>query len=302
VAPAPAPPIVLSDPYAVFAAARGRWESARYPAQIAYTVKVTVSRRGIASVAHYHSYYDAIANRVNVVAVSDEEIDHPYTPHGINTFFSPFGLHIPLSSPQHTFDYLGVPVLSPNYSFGINTYVPHAADDVNSEDLVRQIRREFNDPAPPRRRVPESAGLKTIASIEVIRRAYVITLDPLTGVGGHTDYHLHLRPLRDPGRYRLRELWVDTRSFVTDKLVTQGNFARGGMTGVPWMIVFRQINGAPYIESEHTDASFIIERHSYDTATVAFESITPYRVSAFMQLSTFTINPQTGVPPLTEPQ
>ncbi len=293
-----APPI-LNDPYAIFAAARTRWETARYPAQLSYTVGVTVSRRGVTSQAHYHSYYDSLVNRINVTAVSDEEIAHPYTPHGINVFFSPFGAHIPLSSPEHTFDYLGVPVLAPNYSFGISTYVPHSPD-ANSAELVAEIRREFCDPPPIRKPAPHS-GLKIIASIDVIRRSYIITLNGVTALNGHRDYDLTLRPIRDPGRYRLRQLWIDTGSFATDKLVSQGNFTQGGMTGVRWTVLFRAVDGVQYVASEHTEQPFVVTRRAYDWATVAFADITSNRIPPIMQISDFAVNEQSGVPPLTEP-
>ncbi|HET9392469.1 MAG TPA: hypothetical protein VFO29_02930 [Candidatus Rubrimentiphilum sp.] len=298
--PTSAPPIILKDPYAVFAAARTRWESASYPSQLSYVVAVTVSRSGVTSAAHYHSYYDALANQVNVTAVSDEELAHPYTPHGISVFFSPFGGHVPLSAPEQTFDYLGVPVLAPNYSFGISTYQPRAPD-ANSEELVAEIRREFCDPMPARRQPSTDSGLKTIASVEVVRRSYVITINGIVMMNGHSDYHLGLQPVRDPGRYRLRELWIDTRSFATDQLATQGNFTQGGMTDTRWMVSFRQINGAPYIAAEHTDQRFVLARRTYDSATVAFESVVADRIPAYSPLSTFASNQETGVPPLMEP-
>lgn len=295
---APAAPI-LNDPYAIFAAARTHWEIANYPSQLSYTVGISVSRHGVTSEAHYHSYYDSLVNRVNVTAVSDEELAHPYTPHGISVFFSPFGAHIPLSSPEHTFDYLGVPVLTPNYSFGISTYVPHSAE-ANSAQLVAEIRREFCDPPPARKPVPDS-GLKTIASIDVVRRSYIITLNGITALNGHQDYDLTLRPIRDPGHYRLRRLWIDTGSFATDKLISQGNFTQGGMTEVQWTVLFHQVDGVPYLASERTDQPFVLSRRSYDSATIAFTDITAKRISPIMQMSDFAINEQTGVPPLTEP-
>ncbi len=295
---APAPPI-LNDPYAIFAAARTHWETANYPSQLSYTVGVSVSRHGVASEAHYHSYYDSLVNRVNVTAVSDEEIAHPYTPHGISVFFSPFGAHIPLSSPENTFDYLGVPLLAPNYSFGISTYVPRDPA-ANSAELVAEIRREFCDPPPVKRQAPDS-GLKTIASIDVVRRSYIITLNGITALNGHKDYDLTLRPIRDPGRYRLRQIWIDTGSFATDKLISQGNFTEGGMTGVQWTVLFHQVNGVSYLASERTEQPFVISRRAYDSATIAFTNITTKRIPAIMQMSDFAVNEQTAVPPLTEP-
>jgi hypothetical protein len=290
---------ILNDPYAIFAVARTHWEIANYPSQLSYTVGVTVTRHGVTSEAHYHSYYDSLVNRVNVTAVSDEEFAHPYTPHGISVFFSPFGAHIPLSSPEHTFDYLGVPLLAPNYSFGISTYVPHNPD-ANSAKLVAEIRREFCDPPPVKSPAPDS-GLKTIANIDVVRRSYIIMLNGITALNGHKDYDLTLRPIRDPGRYRLRQLWIDTGSFATDKLISQGNFTDGGMTGVQWTVLFHQVNGVSYLTSERTEQPFVISRRSYDSATIAFTNITPKRIPSITQISDFAINEQSGAPPLTEP-
>jgi hypothetical protein len=293
------PPPALTDPYAIFAAARTHWETARYPSQVSYTVAVTVRHNGTNSEAHYHSYYDSVENRVDVNAVSDEEIAHPYTPHGIDVFFTPFGAHIPLSSPERTFDYLGVPVLAPNYSFGIASSVPHAPD-ANNLELVAEIRREFCDPAPSKNAPPDS-GLKTIASIEIVRRAYIIELNGLTRINGHADYDLGLRPISDPGRYRLREVWVDAQTFATDRLVSQGNFTEGGMTGIRWTVDFRDINGAMYVASETTTQSFTVARRAYDSAAIAFTDLRSHRAPPIMRISNFAVNEESGVPALREP-
>jgi hypothetical protein len=286
--------MLLTDPYAIFAQARERWESARYPQQLAYDVVVRVTHQGIASSAHYHLYYDSMADSVKVNATSDEELAHPYTPHGINTFFNFFGGMIPMSSPQHTFDYIGVPVLAPNYSFGIAPYLP-ASPEVNSQELVQEIRREFHDPAKSQN-VSAPSGLRTIASVDVIRRRYIINLNGTATVDGHEDYDLRLRPVRDPGAYRLREVWIDTQTFATDRLESQGNFVTGGMTGVPWTVTFRQSDGAPYIQSEETTQSFTVDRRAYDGATVSFENIRSQHIPPYAALMGFG-----GAQALTEP-
>gem|GEM_PF-5246522 len=66
-------------------------------------------------------------------------------------------------------------------------------------------------------------------------------------------------------------------------------------------MTFKNVDGAPYIESEETDASFSIERHSYDAATVRFENIRTAAIPAYAALSAFAVNAQTGIPPLMEP-
>jgi len=277
-----------------------RWETARYPSQVSYTIAITVTHNGRSSAAHYHSYYDSVENRVDVNAISDEQVANPYTPHGISVFFQPpLGPRIPLSAPQHTFDYLGVPVLAPNYSFGIANVVPRT-DNPNDLELVAEIRREYCDPAPSRP-AQTDAKLKTIASIEIVRRAYIISLSGIVQINGHADYDLALRPISDAGRYRLREVWIDSQTFATDKLISQGNFTEGGMTGVKWTVEFQQINGAPYLASETTTQSFRLTRRAYDSATISFADLTPKQGPPIMRMASFAVNRESGVPPLREP-
>ncbi len=178
--------------------------------------------------------------------------------------------------------------------------MPHEPT-TNSDDLVREIRREFNGPAKPQATTANASGLKTIASVEVARRHYLITLTGITSVEGHDDYDLHLKPVSDPAHYRLRELWIDTQSFASDKLTSQGNFTDDATAAIPWTVTFRQIAGAPYIAQEQTAQSFTLERRPYDSASVAFEAISPAKIPFFATLWASQSNKQTGMPPLTEP-
>jgi hypothetical protein len=59
----------------------------------------------------------------------------------------------------------------------------------------------------------------TIAVVAAIDRAYAITLAGVVTVRGRPCYHLHLRPLRDPQTYPLRQLWVDTTTYDVVRLV-----------------------------------------------------------------------------------
>lgn len=292
---------MLTDPYAIFAAAQQRWLSAVYPAHLTYGIAVSVSKNGVTSQAHYHAVYDSEQNRVTINAVSDEELAHPYTPHGINFFFSlPLGGKVPMSAPQHTFDYLGVPMLAPNYSFGI---VPNAAPNTtpSDADLVKQIRAQFHDPAPKRKPVA-SGSLKTIATEAVARRRYAITLAGMQPLSGHVDYHLLLKPLENPGMYRLREMWIETATYVTDRIVTDGDFTAASLGGVRWQTDFVQIAGATFIESESALSGFTLDRRSYDNASVAFTNIAAIRAGApFATLPRFATSTDTAPPVLAEP-
>ncbi len=298
--PAAATPVAPTDPYVIFGNARLAWENSRYPAQLAYDVVVTVDTNA-PSVRHYHSYYDSTTDRVNVLAVSDEELAHPYTPHGINVSANVFGGRIPLSSPQQTFDFLGVPELAPNYSFGIADYIPHDAT-FQSDEVVREIRREFHDPARRTDRLHTDTGLKTIVSVASSRRNYTITLAGIVPANDHRDYDLRLVPVRDPSRYRLREVWINTTTFATDRAATQGNFTATGLADLPWTIAFADVGRAHYIESEKTSARFTLERRTYDGATVEFRNVRTATIPGTAALLEFATDPQTGMQPLTEPK
>lgn len=296
--PAASPP-ALTDPYAIYSRARAYWEDARYPASVRFDVAVTVEHLGKTSQAHYHCYYDSANDKVFVSPTSDEELAHPYTPHGINFGFNLLGAALPLSAPQHTFDYLGVPVLAPNYSFGIAEYQPHG-EGIDPAQLVNEIRREYGEGpknAPP----PAASTLPTIASVESVKRHYVISLDGMTQLFGHDDYQLALRPISNPGRYRLREVFVNAQTFATDRVMTDGNFISSGLTHVPWTVDFAQIGGAPFIAGERTTHSFSLERHDYDGASVTMENIVAGKIPYAARYQAFATNSITGMPPLVEP-
>lgn len=258
---------MLSDPYAIYAAARAYWENARYPAFVSYTVDVRVEEAGVWKTNHYHLTYDADRDVVHVNPVSDEEIAHPHhVPPG--PMISLFGTR--LTKPESRTDYLGVPNLAPNYSFGLATYVPKDAIDPN--ELVKQIRDEFHDPAKPKPR-PSPTGLPEIADVHAVARDYDITLAGVESIDGHADYHLKLRPLRAPKRYRLRDLWIDERTNFTDRLVSDGNFVNGPEPGVMWTVTFAQVGGAPYIHEEIARAPLGFPGATYQQATVSFEDV-----------------------------
>lgn len=289
------------NPYVIFASAQRYWQAAAYPRYVSYGVGIRVSRGGVISTAHYHAWYDAAENRVTVNATSDEELAHPYTPHGINFSLSLFGGSVPLSAPQHTFDYLGVPVLAPNYSFGIVDDGP-ANTERGGMRLVRQIRREFHDPAPIRNAAASASSLKTIAEIAVAHRRYIITYEGTQPLDGHVDYRLRLRPVADPATYRLRKMWVNASTYATDRLLTAGDFTAAQLAAVRWQVDYVQIGGAPFISSEIALEGFTLDRRHYDGASVAFTDVIAAAADApLSRMPRFETDSGTAPPTLAEP-
>lgn len=256
-----------TNPYTIYSRARSVWEAARYPHFVSYTVDVRVSEAGRWKSNHYHLTYDAQENKVIVNPVSDEELAHPHhVPPGIRPL-SFFGLSV--GKPESRTDLLGVPDLAPNYSFGIAKYVPQ--QELTGMALVKEIRSEFHDPAPRATAAPD--GLKEIANVEAVSRTYTMSLAGIETIDGHPDYHLTLQPVREPKRYRLRDLWIDEQTYFTDRLRSDGNFVSGPGPGIMWTVNFAQIAGAPYVSSESAEGLLAYRGAVYAGASVRFEDV-----------------------------
>lgn len=273
--------------YEIFAKTRVAWEAQHYPELIAYDVAVTVTENGQTRTERYRSAYDAAGDVVHFNSVSDYEKAHPYYAPGGFGFSSPFDR---FHSTNAATDFLGIPMLAPNYSFGLGT-TPHGTPESKPTDaeIVDEVRRAFNDPMPRYRPAPTpeaSPALREIAVVESRSRVYAISLIGTETVSERPAYHLQLQPLRDPGRFRLRELWVDMRTYAPIKLVEALNFVNGPGTAVPWSISFDQIGGASYIATENALAPMHLKKHGYSSVSVAFENVRPVeRIDA--GLSTF---------------
>ncbi|HEY9179318.1 MAG TPA: hypothetical protein VIO32_01285, partial [Candidatus Baltobacteraceae bacterium] len=146
-----APAANLVDPYQIFSQACNVWAQQRYPEYLTYTVTVHVTERGIDKFKHYHLAYDAQQAKIYVNPVSDEERAAPPDPKGITLHLLPrrqgkalFDKKV--GNPGEAVDYLGVPMISPTYSFGMSDAAFDG--DRDPDALVQEIRREFNDPTP----------------------------------------------------------------------------------------------------------------------------------------------------------
>ncbi|HET7814474.1 MAG TPA: hypothetical protein VFL13_08880 [Candidatus Baltobacteraceae bacterium] len=269
----------VPDGYGIYDRARHVWDAQRYPDFLSYTIAVQVSERGVEKSRHYHVTFDVHNRAIDVNPVSDEELAAPPTPTGMVIHLQPKRQgHVlvdkKVGNPGDAVDYLGVPKLSPTYAFGLDT---GASGDENAAQqdpnaLVAEIRKEFNDPAPPQTAQNQPGGLKTIAVVSSRTRAYTIENAGTETIDGHDCWHLLLSPNHDPQRLRLRELWVDRQTGQTRQLLSAGNFT-GSVA--PWLVDFTEIAGAMYISSETAMTPVGVGDHRYEKASVAFETIAP---------------------------
>jgi hypothetical protein len=248
--PTPTPHhVVLTDPYAVVDRAREVWRKQHYPGALQYTIAIAAKRLGQADARHYSVWWFAATNAVAVDTLSAEEAAHPYKPSPGVRFEGVWNIGGPRVGTGVNGDLLGVPMLTPNYAFGIVAYEP--PHPMTPAELVAEVRREFRDPAPEKvAKLAAASGLGVIATVTSVTRDYDMKFVGIEGYGDHRDYHITLVPMRDPERYRLRELWIDADSFATDKLVAAGNFDSQPASRVPWTVTFHQVDGAQYIDRE----------------------------------------------------
>ncbi len=261
------------SPYDIFARARAFWSAQIYPSYLAYEVVVRVDEGASPKTERYASEYDATDNTVWVDSVSDYEIAHPVKVKGFN-----FGIPgLVASKPLPPVDFLGVPMLAPAFSFGMAPFVPAAAAaGRDSAQIVAAVRAQFHDPNPRGDSASSQTlppGLHQIGSVTAFKRDYRVALLGIESIDGRPCYHLALSPLRDAKNYRLRELWVDERTYATAQLREALNFVNGPGTGVPWTVQFTQVGGAQYIASESADAPMSYRGLVYRHASVAFEDL-----------------------------
>jgi hypothetical protein len=252
-----------SDAYAIFDRARQVLQAQSYPDPIFYRTTVHVAEGSKDEFEHFRA--EAFAGGdVRVAGVSDEEQTAPQQSSGVN-FKLAFSIgwntgaggqsatatadaHRKEASP----DYLGVPLISPSYSFGWNL-------------------QRSGTPEPVALR---ASKLPTIVTVRAIGRAYKISLVGTEIVEGFLAYHLHLEPAVDPGRYRIRELWIDAYTYQIVRLQTQGNFTVAPMADVPWLVTFQDVGGTFYIKDE-TALAPLVFRHdrTFSTASISFDDI-----------------------------
>lgn len=239
-----------SDPQAIFNAARKAWAFTSYPRYANYSVAVRYRNNGTAFVRHYDTLQDLRRDIVFARTFSREETANPsYPPSGVN--FGILGMTLNEAQPENP---IGPLALAVTYDFGISL--------AQRTTQVAQMGSQIT--APER--------LPVIGRTGASARLYDVRLIDMLDDGN--TYHLGLTPVRDPGRYRLREMWITAQTFITQKILIAANFSRKPYTDVPWLITFTQIDGGPYITEERAQGALDFgEAGSLEDVTFRFEEL-----------------------------
>jgi hypothetical protein len=251
------------DAYEIFDHARRVLQSESYPDPIFYRTTVRVSEGTKDEFEHFRA--EAFAGGdIRVEGVSQEEQATPHASSGVNFKFAlSLGWNTGTGGQTATAtedagrkerspDYLGVPLISPSYSFGLTF---------------------FNDAAPTPS-PPSVSNLRTITTVTAIGRVYRVSLIGTETVDGLYAYHLHLEPTIRPGRYRVRELWIDAYTYQIVQLQTEGNFTAAPMSNVPWLVTFQDVDGTIYIKTESALEPLVFHHaRTFSTASITFDDI-----------------------------
>lgn len=225
----PAPAAAPLDPNAIFDSARKAWSAGAYPRYAEY-VAVVSFHNGTRYVRRtWETTEDLRHGVVYSHAFSREERANPTTPRGIN--FSFFGLAP--SNKEQPADPVGQVAFAIDQDYGLAAGDRHlqSTSTTSTFDAVR-------------------SNLPVIGRTGTVARDYEVSLIETAVDEEGPEYHLALRPLRDPQHLRLRELWIDGNTWRTEEAVVDGIGSRPPLTLVPWRIEYRETSGATYIATE----------------------------------------------------
>ncbi len=245
---------VPGDPDQIFRAARRAWSFTNYARYATYTT-VAKFRNGTTKVQrHYDTLEDTRRALVFARTFSHEEIADPSIPHGIDIRVGSINNQGGVkANAEHNDDRIGPLALAVSYDFGISLLPQKTTVVSSSRDI------EF----PP--------SLPVIGTTTTATQQYTVRLIDMLDAG--KTYHIGLTPARDPGRLRLREMWIAAGTYITQRILIAGNFSGDPYTNVPWLVEFVQVGGASYIRRETAEAPLDFDDVSLPNVVISFEDL-----------------------------
>lgn len=246
-------PTAAVDQFGIPLSAQKIYDNARlaaylrtYPRYLAYVIDVQSTAYG----THYHEGYRALLRtQDDALTVKQQPIystNKAPAPYG----FTFFGLHKTGKPQDHIDPPFGVPLISAIYDFGL------AQAPVSRGDL-----------GPREEAIQSLLGTPVIGHVTVSGADYQIALAGQEQLDGVDVYHLTLKPVRLPDQFRLRDLWIDARTYDVRKLVTQGIFSGGPAAHAMWTVNFIELHGWWFIRSESTPQTLRWGRRMFSPGT-----------------------------------
>jgi len=234
----PAPDLRAED---IFTRTRVAFAARTYPSTLKYKVRISGIKGSTVTARTYDTIEHWPEETVHARSISEEEAANPVKP----PQFCFFGIGAPKRAGLELPGILGIPKLAATYEFG---------------------------PAPQ-----GDATLKTIGSVRAVRRIYDVRLAGEETIDGSACWHLTLKPLGNPGTYRLRDLWVDEATYQTRQLVTDGNFTGKETGSGRWTVSYAHSGDAWYLSREVSNGSVSDGTGRFDSVSVEFLDVAPDR-------------------------
>jgi hypothetical protein len=184
----------------IYDRARAAARASTLPPYLVYETHATFERKGKVKAEHYRVVLRTSDNKCYVTPLADSPRDRIDTAPRVDE---------------------RPPYLSPFNTFGL---IERRAGERPS--LYEAPERPAAAGEPP-----------VIGNVTVVARAYDVSLIGTERLGGHAVYHLGLRPLRDPARNRLRELFVATDSYRLERAVIQAYGVAGPLRTRPLVTI-----------------------------------------------------------------
>ncbi len=194
-----------------------------------------------------------------------EDAANPHVPHGIN-FGVGVGLGGPNASPERgevlnaerDDDPIGQLTFAVDQDFGLALDAPSISASRDMADVATA-----------------KAPLFRIGRTGTIVRTYEVTDLGDVAENGVALHHLGLRPLRDPKRYRLREIWTDAKSSLAVHAIVAGVGNHDPLDAVRWRVEFAQVDGGTYVARETALEAVDSSAGPLSDVTISFEELRP---------------------------
>ncbi len=253
----------------LFTAAREARSQSAYAHYSVYATVVRFARGGHHMVSTWETVEDMRRRLVHSRSLPREEAAHPHVPHGINIGVGGIGPsgHLgpgemppkgQIVSQEPTDDPIGELTFAVDQDFGLALNAPSIGSTADMSEVSASV-----------------TTLPHIGRTGAVTRTYEVTDLGDVDDGGTALRHLGLRPLRDPRRYRLRELWTDAKTSLPVRAIVAGIGNHAPLQDVRWRVDFTQIAGGTYLLRETALAPLDTDGGRLDGVTIAFEELRP---------------------------
>jgi hypothetical protein len=252
----------------LFTAARVARSQSAYAHYSVYATVVRFRQGRHYVVSTWDTVEDMQRRLVHSRTLAREEAAHPHVPHGINIGMGagpsghlgpgempPKG-RVMNSEPQS--DPLGEVTFAVDQDFGLALNAPPIGATADMSEVSATV-----------------TTLPHIGRTGTIARTYDVTDLGDVAEGSGALHHLGLKPLRDPRRFRLRELWTDTKTALPVRAIVAGIGNHAPLQDVSWRVDFTQIDGGTYLLRETALEPLGSGDGTLDEVTVSFEELRP---------------------------